>query len=281
MSKASYKEQVLAIGNGTMLEPGYYDKNMKRIAEFNGWELENSKRSIVFHVICPNDLKFLKVHFFENMENLQDIVLSDCMKDIMAGCFFGCSSLKQIQLPDGLIEIGIECFKYSGITSIKIPSSVRSIAKAAFSDCRDLVSFSMTETAQPHVFSDQTFYYCVSLENVTLPKGLKWISDQMFYYCENLKKIILPESVEKIGKKAFQLCSSLEFIHIGTNMTEISNNAFSFDYPMSINDSSIVEYGKTRVSIKSIRPMPLMERIIFQADIERKLSERHMESIRK
>ena len=172
MSKASYKEQVLAIGNGTMLEPGYYDKNMKRIEYFNCRPLQDSKRSLVFHIICPNDLKFLKVQFFKNMENLQDIVLSDCMKDIMGDCFFGCSSLKQIQLPDGLIEIGPECFKYSGITSIEIPSSVRCIWMAAFSDCRDLVSFSMAETDQPHVFSDQTFYCCRSLKNVTLPKGL-------------------------------------------------------------------------------------------------------------
>ena len=275
MSKASYKEQVLAIGNGTMLEPGYYDKNMKRIEYFNCRPLQDSKRSLVFHIICPNDLKFLKVQFFKNMENLQDIVLSDCMKDIMGDCFFGCSSLKQIQLPDGLIEIGPECFKYSGITSIEIPSSVRCIWMAAFSDCRDLVSFSMAETDQPHVFSDQTFYCCWSLKNVTLPKGLKWISDQMFYYCENLKKIILPESVGNIGSKAFQMCSSLEFIHIGTNMAEISDNAFG--YPTFINDNAIVEYGETRVPIKAIRPMSLMKRIFFQADIERKLSERHVE----
>lgn len=88
MSKTSYKEQVLAIGNGTMLEPGYYDKNMKRIEHFNCRPLQDSKRSLVFHIICPNDLKFLKVQFFKNMENLQDIVLSDCMKDIMGDCFF-------------------------------------------------------------------------------------------------------------------------------------------------------------------------------------------------
>lgn len=172
---------------------------MKRIECFNCRPLQDSKRSLVFHIVCPNDLKFLKVHFFENMENLQDIVLSDCMKEYNGWLFFGMQFLKTDSTSRWtyrnwfwVLQI-FRDYKYRDSIFCKMHLEGRHLV-----NCRDLVSFSMTETAQPHVFSDQTFYYCVSLENVTLAKRIKvdfW-SDVLLLW-KHLKKIILPESVEK------------------------------------------------------------------------------------
>ena len=52
--------------------------------------------------------------------------------------FYGCNSLKEVHLPDGLEKIGRECFENSGLEEIIIPKSVKTIEKYAFSGCKSL-----------------------------------------------------------------------------------------------------------------------------------------------
>ncbi|MGN0443771.1 MAG: leucine-rich repeat protein [Acutalibacteraceae bacterium] len=51
--------------------------------------------------------------------------------------------------------------------------------------------------------ADGAFYYCISLENITIPNSVTSIGNSAFYYCESLKSIIIPSSITSIGGGAF------------------------------------------------------------------------------
>ena len=86
-----------------------------------------------------------------------------------------------------------EIYKYAfynciGLTSVTIPSSVRSIGYYAFCDCSGLTS-------------------------VTIGSGVTSIYSYAFCGCSGLTSITIPDSVTSIGNSAFSRCSGLEEIH--------------------------------------------------------------------
>ena len=146
---------------------------------------------------------------FYGCESLQKVTLSKNLKNISEGCFYGCSSLKEITLPEGLETIGYDAFAKSGLESITIPNSVIMIGgyNNYSSDGRGC------------------FYYCESLQKVTLSKNLKYIFGMCFHKCSSLKEIALPEGLEKIGYYAFSE-SGLESITIPDSVSFIGDFAF-------------------------------------------------------
>ena len=70
--------------------------------------------------------------------------------------------------------------------------------------------------------------HIVSLENVTLPEGMKTIPIGAFKQCFSLKKVVLPSSIETIGDNAFDSDVNLDidFTKL-TNLTSIGSRAFS------------------------------------------------------
>lgn len=51
-------------------------------------------------------------------------------------CFYSCQNLAAVGIPEGVLSIGKDCFKNSGITSIRIPSSVIWIGGSVFYSCK-------------------------------------------------------------------------------------------------------------------------------------------------
>ena len=85
-------------------------------------------------------------------------------------------SLKEIVLPDGLLEIGEAAFKGILLEKINIPDSVRKLGKEAFA--------------------------WTNITEIRIPKGVKSLPAELFFSC-NLKKMYIPGTVEKIGRSIF------------------------------------------------------------------------------
>lgn len=99
--------------------------------------------------------------------------------------------------------IGENAFFNTGITSVKLPSSLRTIGKNAF-------------------------HSCVGLTSITIPNGVTLIDNAAFRGCSNLKAITLADTLQKIGNQAFYQCSSLSSIHFGGALTYIGDWAFAY-----------------------------------------------------
>ena len=95
------------------------------------------------------------------------------------------SALSEILLPDSVEEIRDGAFELSGITSIKLPASLKIIGKEAFahSALTDITFNGILESVGSFAFR------YTDLREVTLPDSIKYISNDAFANCDELETI--------------------------------------------------------------------------------------------
>ena len=107
-------------------------------------------------------------------------------------------------------SIGKEAFEdCTGLTSVTIPNSVKSIGDYAFGGT------SLTSVTIPNSVTSigrYAFWLCDSLTSVTIGNSVISIGKEAFYGCSSLKNVILGTSVKVLEAKAFYYCSSIETI---------------------------------------------------------------------
>lgn len=122
------------------------------------------------------------------------------VKEIEACAFAYCGASEglNIILPEGLETIGESAFTNSGLKTITLPKSLKSLGKEAFRECKDMTG-------------------------VTILDGLTEIPDSCFRECESLTKVSLGK-VNTIGSFAFQ-GTALQEIDL-TNVVKVKDGAF-------------------------------------------------------
>lgn len=92
-------------------------------------------------------------------------------------------------------------YQYTGLKSIDIPNTIRSIG-------------------------GWSFYGCTGLTSITIGDGVYFIGQSAFYGCSGLTSVTIPDSVTRIIYGAFENCSGLASITIPANVTEIGADSF-------------------------------------------------------
>lgn len=116
-----------------------------------------------------------------------------------------------IAIREGTTLMGVDAFGMSDITSVKLPSTLKSISKLGF-------------------------YWCKNLNNVVIPGNVKEIGNSAFSWCESLSNLTIEEGVEHIGEAAFFRCNNLNEVTIPKSVTQIDLHAFGWDY---VNDYDV------------------------------------------
>lgn len=116
-----------------------------------------------------------------------------------------------IAIREGTTLMGVDAFEMSDITSVKFPSTLKSISKLGF-------------------------YWCKNLNNVVIPGTVKEIGDNAFSWCESLSNLTIEEGVEHIGEAAFFRCNNLNEVTIPKSVKQIDLHAFGWDY---VNDYDV------------------------------------------
>ena len=131
---------------------------------------------------------------------------------------------------------GITSLRSENITSVTIPSSVRSIYWTAFHDCINLTTVNFEKGSQLIMIDIWTFKDCIKLKSITIPASVTSIGNNAFNGCISLtnvyfeegsqltslgdrvfantaiKSIIIPDTVTKAGVYIFADCEKLESI---------------------------------------------------------------------
>ena len=119
------------------------------------------------------------------------------------GAFYGCRSLTQINIPDGVTSIGNDVFyDCNSLTQINIPDGVTSIG-------------------------NNVFNACYSLTRINIPDSVTSIGSYAFYDCNSLTQINIPDGVTRIGNNVFNGCNSLCDVLLESKPTLASTNAFA------------------------------------------------------
>lgn len=119
-------------------------------------------------------------------------------------------------------------FSSSNLTSIIIPSGVKSIGYSAFSGCSSLKNIEIKEGLTS--IADYAFYKCSSLTNIEIPNGVTNVGDYTFSGCSNLTSITIPASITSINKDPFGSCYRLYRINYGGTVEDWCNITFEEHY---------------------------------------------------
>ena len=195
---------------------------------------------------------------FRECSSLTEVKIPKLVKQLSSTCFANTTALKHVELCDNLQKINSYCFSGSGLESISIPPSLKSIANYAFENCANLADvviedrtadLSLGSNGSSPLFADcpldsvyiggnitystsssygySPFYRNTSLRSVVITDQEEEISDNEFYGCTNLKNVTIGSNVKKIGNWAFSGCSNLDYFSFGKSVETIGQETFS------------------------------------------------------
>ena len=124
----------------------------------------------------PLSVKEIAPYAFTSCHNLTSLSLHDDIQKIGAYALGGCG-FTSIHIPAGMTVIEPHTFSCSKLTSVVIPSNIRTIRESAF-------------------------IYSHNLSEVTFSEGLVRIEENAFVDCK-IDEIVLPKSAKQVSKRAF------------------------------------------------------------------------------
>ena len=123
-------------------------------------------------------------------QNIESYVIPSSVTSIGKGAFFGCSSLKYISIPKGVIGLSGNPFaEWNGKLECLSPNFVYEDDVLFNKDKSRIISFRNQ-----------------NIESYVIPSSVTSIGDSAFSYCRSLSEIVIPSSVTSIGDSAFNNC---------------------------------------------------------------------------
>ena len=233
-------------------------------------------------ITIPSSVKYIGSQAFFWCNDLTNISIHDGIISVGSQAFYNTAWLNN--QPDGLVYIGKVLYAYNGeipenthisikdgtlviadgafdtcrgLTSIKIPSSVKYIGYEAFKHTTSLASIAVDESNQKYdsrnncnavietssntliagckntkipnsitSIGNSAFLGCNELDAITIPNSVTSIGEGAFFWCEKLMSVTLPNHLISIGRYAFFGCSSLTSVTIPNSVTSIGWHAF-------------------------------------------------------
>ena len=119
-------------------------------------------------------------NLFSGHQEITSVSIPGTVTDIGGFVFDGCSSLKELTLPESVTTLWQYAFARCGLTRIVLPDGIQSIPPFAFKDCKDL-------------------------KEIRCGKELKKIYAWAFGGCEQLEKLDHPPGKVDISPLAFEM----------------------------------------------------------------------------
>ena len=176
-------------------------------------------------VIVDECTKTIDYYAFADCDNLYEIEIPQGVVNIGEKAFARLDNLKNIDIPDSVTNITTLAFyRCNGLVSVQVPGSVTAIKNGTFRECNNLKKVILNEGITG--IEQYAFYDCELLEEISIPGTVTTVGNSAFYRCKNLKNIEIPEGVTKIDGSAFIFCSSLEQIKLPQSLVSIGSGAF-------------------------------------------------------
>ena len=122
-----------------------------------------------------------------------------------------CASLKSIKFADGTTKLIEGLLQESAVESLTIPEGVTEIPTYFCNGCKKLTTISLPSTLR--TIGIDAFSYCSSLDNVEIPKSVKTIKGRAFVSTTSLKNFTLQEGIQTMENSIFEY-SALTSIYI-------------------------------------------------------------------
>ena len=157
--------------------------------------------------------------------------------------------ITEVVIDEGVTAIGSYAFfECRNLTSITLPSSLRSILRSAFERCSALTELAVPDGVES--IADYAFCGCTGLQSVRLPSSIRTLGREILidvtgklyvhcripdtdyftyapFYNSKLSEVVIEEGVDSIGSYAFIGSSQLTSLHLPSTLRHIGREAFS------------------------------------------------------
>lgn len=187
-------------------------------------------------------------------------VVPDTVRKIRPRAFYGCRTLREIRLPEGLRSIGEWAFANTGLTNVILPDSLTELEDHTFAGCRAMEWAALG--ADLWRINGSCFSGCPSLKiffldarntdlqmrdgylldssgrkliyalpgqtkgTIFLPSDIHELGCHAFDGCTEVVEVVLHSEVEQIGTCAFEGCSSLQRMELPPKVTVVEDYVF-------------------------------------------------------
>lgn len=185
-----------------------------------------------------NAVEKIDYRAFAGCSALKEVKLPDSVLQLGNGAFADCTALKKLTIGAGLTDFGIGTF--AGCTVLETITVSKDNKTFSVDDgclyssdksklyfvlpVRKSDSYTMPSTVTD--IAEYAFWGNESVKTVILSSNLKKIPDYAFANCKMLTGITIPYSVISIGLKSFADCTNLETVSIPSSVLTIHDTAF-------------------------------------------------------
>ena len=163
-----------------------------------------------YYDLLPEEESACKLIRYDGID--WDVVVPDTVAGLKAkvlDCTFSNNAMVEtVELPESVEIIDNMCFwMCSGLTKIVIPEGVTTLGRCAFGGCGVLENPVFPESLE--TVGEMVFIACNSFTEITFGKNLKSIGSNAFTGCEKLEKVTVPRGTE-IAEDAFEQCPMMK-----------------------------------------------------------------------
>ena len=189
-------------------------------------------------VTVPSNVTAIADHAFYGCGNITSLTISQGVRTVGEYAFTGCSSMRNIAIPASVKSIGNwsfdGCSRLERIETAADSPYFCSVGGVLFNhDQTTLVRYpeglnasSYTVPSSVKTIGTAAFSNCMGLKKLTLPSGVTMIRDNAFYQMKNVTSIAIPATVTSIGNSAFYSAQGLKTLTLETKNPSIAANAF-------------------------------------------------------
>ncbi len=146
----------------------------------------------------------------KSYENLETVILPDSITTVeSAGTFRNAASLRSFKAPANMKVVAYSMFRNCfSLSEVELNEGVGDIGYYSFSNCSNLGSITIPDSSTKILGG--AFQGCGSLSEVKLGKNLQIIDDWAFSGCTLLKELEIPASVTSISTSAIPTTTTLK-----------------------------------------------------------------------
>jgi hypothetical protein len=165
--------------------------------------------------ICGNNIGMVRDNQFGLDVPVKNVIFADGLTRISAEICKDFTNLRQVKLPDSVVEIGESAFfNCQNLETIEFSQNLTTIERFAFGSCSNLSSLTIPDSIK--VIDESAFMGCSSLSEVNFGKNVEILRNTTFFSCSSLKKIHLYSNLRSIESSAFYGCENIEIVYEGS-----------------------------------------------------------------
>lgn len=191
------------------------------------------------HLYIPSEtpdgvpVRYVGYSAFAGRTEIIRVTVAEGITEILRNAFMDCTSLREVDLPDGLLAIQEQAFAgCTALERVELPRGLTKIDRWAFLDCESLRDITLPDTLT--FLGDRAFQNCRSLTHVEIPASLGEgrrefiLPSGLFRNCSSLKTVVFPDNLTEIGEVCFEGCESLEKLSLPAGLEKVQQWAFAY-----------------------------------------------------